>query len=136
LQLGTEHPLVAQSLNNLAVLFDDLQRYDEAEQLYLRSLSIRESVYGSNHSEVANSLYNLAGFYAAQSRYQEAETFHLRSQEILATCLGSEHQITVMVKNNFIDFLEKVLQEGQSGVLSNHLITQSLLRSITSTEKY
>jgi hypothetical protein len=48
---------VGQSLNNLAILLDrHLQHCDEAEILYLRSLSIRKSVYGSNHSEVANSL--------------------------------------------------------------------------------
>jgi tetratricopeptide (TPR) repeat protein len=131
LQFGTEHPLVGQSLNNLAILLDrHLQHCDEAEILYLRSLSIRKSVYGNNHSEVANSFYSLAGFYITQGRYSEAELYHLKAQEILMNCFGSQHPITVMVKQNFRDLIEKAVQDGQAGMLSDHSTTQQLLRSI------
>ncbi len=40
--LGADHPDVATTLNNLALLYDDQGRYGEAEALYKRSLKIKE----------------------------------------------------------------------------------------------
>lgn len=59
--LGREHPDVAISLNNLALLYHTLGSYAEAGQLYSRSLAIREKVLGPDHPDVAQSLNNLAG---------------------------------------------------------------------------
>ena len=59
--LGPDHPDVAESLNNLAVLYDDQGRYADAEPLYKRSLAIREKALGPDHPDVAQSLNNLAG---------------------------------------------------------------------------
>ncbi len=47
--LGTEHPDVAFSLNNLAALYDSQGRYAEAEPLYLQALEIAERQLGVNH---------------------------------------------------------------------------------------
>ena len=47
--LGDRHPSVATSLNNLAALRYNQNRYDEAEALFLQALAIFESVLGSNH---------------------------------------------------------------------------------------
>ena len=59
--LGPDHPDVAGSLNNLAVLYHDQGRYAEAEPLYKRSLAIEEKALGPDHPDVATSLNNLAG---------------------------------------------------------------------------
>jgi len=56
---GPTHPKVAQSLNNLAVLYRDQGRYADAEPLFGRSLAIREKALGPNHPDVAQSLNNL-----------------------------------------------------------------------------
>ena len=60
---GSDHPDVAISLNNLAVLYDYQGRYAQAEPLYKRSLAIRENSLGPNHPHVAQSLNNLAFLY-------------------------------------------------------------------------
>ena len=44
--LGPDHPDVATSLNNLAVLYQAQGRYGEAEPLYQRALAIREKALG------------------------------------------------------------------------------------------
>ena len=62
-QLGPDHPDVATSLNNLAVLYQAMGRYAEAEPLYRRSLEIREKQLGRDHPDVATSLNNLAVLY-------------------------------------------------------------------------
>jgi tetratricopeptide (TPR) repeat protein len=43
---GADHPDTATSLNNLAVLYESMGRYPEAEPLYVRSLSIMEQQLG------------------------------------------------------------------------------------------
>ncbi len=47
--LGSEHPDVAVSLNNLAGLYYGQGKYKQAEPLYIRSLEIYEKVFGSEH---------------------------------------------------------------------------------------
>ena len=68
--LGPNHPDVAQSLNNLALVYSKV--YTEAEPLLKRALVIREKALGSEHPDVAGSLYNLAELYENQGRYAEA----------------------------------------------------------------
>ena len=50
--LGPDHPDIAQSLNNLAALYNDRKQYDKAEPLYERALKIRSKVRvcGSVHA--------------------------------------------------------------------------------------
>ena len=51
--LGPEHPDVANSLNNLAALYQAQGRYAEAEPLYKRALAISEKALGPEHPDVA-----------------------------------------------------------------------------------
>ena len=50
---GANHPDVAWSLSNLALLYHYRGRYAEAEPLYKRSLAIREKALGPDHPNVA-----------------------------------------------------------------------------------
>ena len=77
--LGKEHPDVAQSLNNLALLYRTQGNYQKAEPLYQRSLLIWEKVLGKEHPNVAASLNNLAALYYTQGNYQKAEPLFQRS---------------------------------------------------------
>ena len=90
-QLGADHPSVATSLNNLALLYRSQGKYSEAEPLYLRSLEIRERELGADHPDVATSLNNLAALYKLQGKYSEAEALYLRSLEIRERQLGADH---------------------------------------------
>ena len=55
-----DHPDVATSLNNLALLYESMGRYAEAEPLFRHSLEIREKRLGPDRPAVATSLNNLA----------------------------------------------------------------------------
>ncbi len=57
---GPQDPRLATSLNNLAVVYDDLARYAEAEPLYKRALAIREKALGPDQPRLAKGLYNIA----------------------------------------------------------------------------
>jgi tetratricopeptide (TPR) repeat protein len=98
--LGPEHPAVAQSLNNLAALYDDQGKYAEAEPLYQRALGMREKALGPEHPAVAQSLNNLAELYRAQGKYAKAEPLYQRALGILEKALGPEHPDVAATVNN------------------------------------
>ena len=52
--LGKEHPNVATSLNNLALLYQEQGNYSKAEDLLVRSLAIKKKVLGEEHPDMAN----------------------------------------------------------------------------------
>ncbi len=82
--LGPEHPHVAASLNNLAVLYDTQGRYAEAEPLYQRSLAIREKALGPEHPDVAQSLESYAALLRETGRADEAVELEARAKAIRA----------------------------------------------------
>ncbi len=66
--VGPNHPDVATSLNNLALLYNTQGKNAEAEPLHKRSLAIREKALGPEHPDVAQSLNNLAVLYKTQGK--------------------------------------------------------------------
>ena len=97
---GNEDPQFAFSLNQLALLYISQGKYNEAETLLLRSLSIMEKELGENHPHVATSLNNLAELYHSQGKYNEAEPFFLRSLSIYENQLGENHPDVANSLNN------------------------------------
>ena len=93
-RLGTDHPDLAITLNNLAGLYRLQGRYSEAEPLYLRALQISEQQLGADHPDTATSLNNLAGLYRSQGRYGEAEPLSQRALQIWEQQLGADHPTT------------------------------------------
>lgn len=79
---GSMHHDVAQSLNSLGCLNQDMGRYKEAEDYFLRAIAMRENLCGPNHPDVAMSLGNLAGLYLDQSKYEMARPIYNRALEI------------------------------------------------------
>ena len=98
--VGTMHPDVAESLNNLALLYWNQGRYTEAEPLLLRSLAIREQHLGPEHLRTSESLNNLALLYWKQGRYTEAEPLYQRALTICEQQLGPEHHGVASCLNN------------------------------------
>jgi CHAT domain-containing protein/Flp pilus assembly protein TadD len=98
--LGKEHPLVAISLNNLAILYREQGNYQKAEPLFVRSLAIREKVLGKEHPDVAESLNQLGKLYYAEGNYQKAEPLFVRSLAIFEKVHGKEHPDVATSLNN------------------------------------
>lgn len=51
-ELGPDHVDVAASLNNIAVLLKTSGQFEEAEEMYNRSIAIKENALGPNHPQV------------------------------------------------------------------------------------
>ncbi len=100
-ELEPEHPDVAQTLNNLALLYYQIGDYDKALPFYQRSLDIREKVLGPEHPDVATTLNDLAGFYKNIGEYEKAFPLYQRAMEIAEKNLGQNHPTTMKIKNNY-----------------------------------
>jgi tetratricopeptide (TPR) repeat protein len=53
---GENHPDMAESLNNLAEVLREQDKYEEAEPLYRKSPDISRKVFGEDHPRVAISV--------------------------------------------------------------------------------
>ncbi|HLK54952.1 MAG TPA: tetratricopeptide repeat protein, partial [Chthonomonadaceae bacterium] len=58
--LGEVHPDTAQSLNNLAGLYEAQSRYAQAKSLYVRALAIYDKTLGPNHQRTQTTRGNLS----------------------------------------------------------------------------
>ncbi|KAL1920685.1 uncharacterized protein VTP21DRAFT_1062 [Calcarisporiella thermophila] len=106
---GPEHPDMASSVNNLAILYrnqgkheqaEPLQgKYEQAEQLYQRALAIREKALGPVHPYTATSVNDLAKLYGIQGKYKQAKPLFQRALEIREKVLGPEHSDTIESRN-------------------------------------
>jgi CHAT domain-containing protein len=101
--LGSEHPDVALSLNNLATLYQNMGNYSQAKPLFQRALTIREKVLGQEHPDVATSLNNLALLYQNMGNYNQAEDMYQRSLAILEKLVGKEHPNVATSLNNLAE---------------------------------
>ena len=100
---GTENLQFASSLNGLAFLYNSQGKYNEAELLIARSLSIYENQLGEDHPHVAASFNNLANLYDSQGKYKVAELLYLRSLSIKEKQLGENHPAVATNLNNLAE---------------------------------
>jgi CHAT domain-containing protein/Tfp pilus assembly protein PilF len=99
--LGADHPDVSASLQNLATIYAEQQRYSVAEPLLKRALAINEKTLGPNHPNVALILANLGLMYSSQGLYSDAEAMFKRSLAIREKTLGADNP-------NVADILSKL----------------------------
>ena len=69
---GEVDPALAGLLNQQASFLKEIALYEEAENLFLRTLAIDDASYGCNHPRVASTLNNLAALRQVTSRLEEA----------------------------------------------------------------
>jgi tetratricopeptide (TPR) repeat protein len=82
-----------------------LARFEEAELLYRRALSISEMTHGPDHSEIGRGLNNLAFLLSATNRLSEAKPLYLRALRIARKSYGPDHPHVVTIINNLAELL-------------------------------
>lgn len=87
---GPDSPELATSLERLADTCLFQENYDEAEQYYLRALSIRESTLGPDDSTIPASLNGLARIYRFREQYTHAEELVQRAARIYQASCGKD----------------------------------------------
>jgi len=89
-----DDPRLPQSLTALATLYDGQTRFDEAETLLKRALTLRERALGRGHADVAITLAALARHYRDRGRLSEAAALYRQALTMLEKTLGPEHPET------------------------------------------
>ncbi|BAY94450.1 MULTISPECIES: tetratricopeptide repeat protein [unclassified Tolypothrix] len=95
-----DHPDVAFSLNNLAVLYLRQGRYSKAETLFIDSLAMYKRLFAGDHPNVAFSLNNLANLYLSQGRYSKAELLFIECLAMRKRLFAGDHPDVATSLNN------------------------------------
>jgi serine/threonine protein kinase/Flp pilus assembly protein TadD len=96
---GSEHPTVAQSLNNLGVLYRERGNLAKAEPLLRESLALRRRLLGAEDKDVAVTLVELARVLNDGGRFDEAEPLIRESLAVRRKVFGEEHRETAVSKS-------------------------------------
>ena len=96
--MGQEDPNIASPLNNLAELYREQGKYEQAQVLYQRALHIWQHTLGETHPYVAHPLDGLALLCTRQGKYEQAEPLYQRALAIRERQLGQHHPQTVAAR--------------------------------------
>ncbi len=75
-------------------------KYKEAEQVYLRLVSLRERMLGKEHPDTAESYNNIGLIYKKQGDYTKALDYYQKTLDTREKVLGKEHPSTATTYNN------------------------------------
>ena len=87
-------------LNDYARFLYDYGKYKEAEQVYLRLISLREKMLGKEHPNTATSYNNIGTTYHYLGNHPKALEYHFKALDIWEKVLGKEYPNTAMSYNN------------------------------------
>uniref|UniRef100_A0A2K5XKJ9 Kinesin light chain n=1 Tax=Mandrillus leucophaeus TaxID=9568 RepID=A0A2K5XKJ9_MANLE len=132
--LGPDHPAVAATLNNLAVLYGKRGKYKEAEPLCQRALEIREKVLGTNHPDVAKQLNNLALLCQNQGKYEAVERYYQRALAIYEGQLGPDNPNVARTKNNLASCYLKQGKYAEAETLYKEILTRAHVQEFGSVD--
>lgn len=99
---GPNDPDVALVQNNLAEMYKQQGRYQEAEKFYKLSLSAKKN-YDADPASYAIGLSNLGDLYMTMGLYKEAEPFLEQSAYLLEGAVGPNHTDLGRVLNNLAE---------------------------------
>lgn len=98
--LTENHPLYAESLNNLAFLYQDLGNYSLALPLHLQARDLRKKLLTENHPNYADSLSNLASLYRVTGDYAKALPLYIQSRDLQKKLQTENHPDYATSLNN------------------------------------
>ncbi|KAL4735655.1 hypothetical protein BDV11DRAFT_211854 [Aspergillus similis] len=94
-ELGPDHPMTLETMNNMALAYEGLGKYKEAEEIWAQLLETDKRMQGPEHPLTINSMHNLTNTYTEVGRLTEAEELGLQVVEISKRVLGAEHSDTL-----------------------------------------
>ena len=103
--LGPQHPDVATSYNNVAIVLRDEGDLKQAKEYHERALAIRLQTLGPQHPDVAASYNNVAIVLCDQGDLNQAKEYHERALAIMLQTLGPQHPNVATSYNNVANVL-------------------------------
>ncbi|KAF3159958.1 hypothetical protein TWF751_000510 [Orbilia oligospora] len=87
-------------VHNIALVFSNQGKYDEAMQWYTRALAGCEKALGKDHPSTLDTVHNIAGVFSNQGKYDEAMRWYQRAISGREKALGKDHPSTLDTVNN------------------------------------
>jgi len=98
--VGGDHPNLAESIGNMAVLYYESGLFDKAEPFYIEALAISRRIFKGNHPSLAIDINNMASYYYVTGRYTEAEPLFEEALDIKRRFYKSDHPDLALSINN------------------------------------
>ena len=86
---GGERKVLLRSMENLATMYRNQGRLNEAEQLDIQVMDMRKRLLGAEHPHTLRSMENLATMYRNQGRLNEAELLDIQVMDLTKKLLGA-----------------------------------------------
>jgi hypothetical protein len=100
--------------------------------LAIQALQISAAALGQDHPTVGICLGDLASLRLAQGTFTDVEAMLLQALSMFVNSVGAEHPYTTETFNRLGNFVATVQAAGQAPILSDHPLTQDLLRQVQS----
>ncbi|KAI5460666.1 hypothetical protein BGZ63DRAFT_488681 [Mariannaea sp. PMI_226] len=88
------------AMDNLATIYRDQGRLEEAEKLFVQVMETCKTKLGADHPNMLTSMANLASTYWNQGRWEEAEKLDIQVMETRKMKLGADHPDTLTSMGN------------------------------------
>jgi serine/threonine protein kinase len=99
-ELGPDDPDTLETMNDLAMAYQETDRIREAIGLMEETLRRQKAKLGSNHPHTLNSMNNLAAAYYADARLDQATRLWRETLNLRRAHLGDEHHETLATMHN------------------------------------
>ncbi|GAB4484427.1 MAG: CHAT domain-containing protein [Raineya sp.] len=101
-------------VNNLALVYDDMNNFNLAEPLYKEALAIYKSTVGEKDVAYVTTLENLGYLYQQQGKFKEAEELYSQALAINKEILGTKHPDYATSLENLAKLAEKSGQKEKA----------------------
>ena len=131
--LPPNHSGLADSYNNIGMVYDEMGESSKALSYYEKALEIKQQSHPSNHPDLATAYNNIAIVYNSMGEYSKALSSHEKALEIRQQSLPSNHPHLASsycnigaVYNNMdeyskaLSYYEKALEIDQKSLPPNH----------------
>jgi len=107
-------PTYGGAVQNLANLSKAQSKFDQAEALYIRALSIFDQSIGPESSESGSVLDALSALYAAEGKYSDADPLYSRLLDLEAKTFGPQSLPLADTLDNYSQTLRKLGQDSKA----------------------
>ena len=104
----------ADRLNNLATLYRDIGRKEEAGNFLERALEIWEGHLGDDHPIIAQALNNLMVIRTDPKRFEEAEGLAQKTLDITERTFAPDHPYVAVLLGNYARLLRETHRKRQA----------------------
>lgn len=125
--LGNLNPVFLEPMGNLALVYYQQGKFDQAQPLYDDCVMISRTSYGEDHEKTLTLIDNLASVYHSMGNFDQAERLFRDSYEKRKEKLGENHPDTLISINNLanlysnqgkFDRAEPLLVENMNRMIS------------------